>query len=110
MRKDLTMEADDITRLLDAASDGNDAAMDQLFEVVYPHLREIARSRRRGWQGSYTINTTALVHEAYHQDRLGLVRLALLHHDRLVRIVSPLRLSHDRSQGLVKPAVDDRVA
>ena len=59
------MEADDITRLLDAASDGNDAAMDELFEVVYPHLREIARSRRRGWQGSYTMNTTALVHEAY---------------------------------------------
>lgn len=63
--KELRMEADDITRLLGAASDGNDTAMDELFEVVYPRLKEIARSRRRGWQGSHTINTTALVHEAY---------------------------------------------
>lgn len=59
------MEADDITRLLVAAGEGSDDAMDEVFEVVYPRLKEIARARRRGWQGSHTMNTTGLIHEAY---------------------------------------------
>lgn len=59
------MDADDITRLLSAASDGSDEAMDEVFQVVYPRLKEIARARRRGWQGSHTMNTTGLIHEAY---------------------------------------------
>lgn len=59
------MEPDDITRLLHAASDGGDGAMDDVFEVVYPRLKEIARARRRGWNGAHTLNTTGLIHEAY---------------------------------------------
>jgi RNA polymerase sigma factor (TIGR02999 family) len=59
------MEPDDITRLLAAAGDGSNEAMDEVFEVVYPRLKEIARARRRGWQGSHTMNTTGLIHEAY---------------------------------------------
>lgn len=59
------MEAEDITRLLAAAKDGSDRAMDEVFEVVYPRLKEIARARRRGWQGAHTMNTTGLIHEAY---------------------------------------------
>jgi RNA polymerase sigma factor (TIGR02999 family) len=59
------MEADDITRLLVAAGEGSSEAMDEVFEVVYPRLKEIARARRRGWQGSHTMNTTGLIHEAY---------------------------------------------
>ena len=59
------MQADDITRLLVAAEDGSDEALDEVFEVVYPRLREIARARRRGWAGADTVGTTGLVHEAY---------------------------------------------
>lgn len=59
------MEAHDITRLLAAAGDGSSEAMDEVFEVVYPRLKEIARARRRGWRGSHTMNTTGLIHEAY---------------------------------------------
>jgi RNA polymerase sigma factor (TIGR02999 family) len=59
------MDADDITRLLAAAADGSDEAMDEVFAVVYPRLKEIARARRRGWQGAHTMNTTGLIHEAY---------------------------------------------
>jgi RNA polymerase sigma factor (TIGR02999 family) len=66
------MDADDITRLLAAASDGSDRAMDDVFEVVYPRLKEIARARRRGWQGSHTLNTTGLIHEAYMKVAGGL--------------------------------------
>lgn len=59
------MDADDVTRLLVAAADGSDEAMDEVFQVVYPRLKEIARARRRGWQGAHTMNTTGLIHEAY---------------------------------------------
>jgi RNA polymerase sigma factor (TIGR02999 family) len=59
------MDNDDITRLLMAAGEGNDQAMDDVFHVVYPRLKEIARARRRGWKGSHTMNTTGLIHEAY---------------------------------------------
>ncbi len=59
------MEAEDITRMLAAASDGSEGSMDEVFEVVYPRLKEIARARRRGWQGAHTMNTTGLIHEAY---------------------------------------------
>jgi len=59
------MDTNDITRLLVAAEDGSPEALDEVFEVVYPRLREIARARRRGWQGSDTVDTTGLVHEAY---------------------------------------------
>lgn len=59
------MQADDITRLLVAAEDGSAEALDEVFELVYPRLREIARARRRGWRGSETMGTTGLVHEAY---------------------------------------------
>lgn len=59
------MDAADITRLLDAAGAGRPEALDEVFEVAYPRLREIARARRRGWRGSDTLNTTGLIHEAY---------------------------------------------
>jgi RNA polymerase sigma factor (TIGR02999 family) len=59
------VEAEDITRLLVAAGDGSERALDEVFEVVYPRLKEIARARRRGWRGSHTMNTTGLIHEAY---------------------------------------------
>jgi len=59
-------EADrsDVTRLLHRARDGDDGAFDRLFEVVYEELRGMARAVRRSG-ASETINTTALVHEAY---------------------------------------------
>jgi RNA polymerase sigma factor (TIGR02999 family) len=59
------MDADDITRLLDVAQAGDRQAMDEAFQALYPHLRSIARARRRGWQGQQTLNTTVLIHEAF---------------------------------------------
>ena len=54
-----------ITQLLDAASSGDPSARDALFETVYRELRIIARAHRRRWNGNETLNTTALIHEAY---------------------------------------------
>jgi RNA polymerase sigma factor (TIGR02999 family) len=58
-------ELEQITRLLVAAGEGQPGAMDDVFASVYPRLRRLARSQRRRWQGNETIETTALIHEAY---------------------------------------------
>lgn len=54
-----------VTKLLDAAREGDNAALNALFPLVYEELRVVAQRQRRNWHGDYTINTTALVHEAY---------------------------------------------
>ena len=54
-----------ITKLLDAARTGDRAVVNDLFPLVYDELRAMAQRQRRNWHGDYTINTTALVHEAY---------------------------------------------
>jgi RNA polymerase sigma factor (TIGR02999 family) len=51
--------------LLAAVRDGRRDALDELFPLVYEELRELAHRQRRNWQGDDTLNTTALVHEAY---------------------------------------------
>lgn len=45
--------------------DGDAPATNQLFELVYGDLYLRAKSQRRRWNGNLTVNTTALVHEAY---------------------------------------------
>ena len=54
-----------ITQLLKRASDGDSHASDELFNSVYVELRKIARFHRRRWNGNNTLDTTALIHEAY---------------------------------------------
>ena len=58
-------EPREITRLLRLAVDGDQCASNSLFASVYRELRVIARSHRRRWNGNQTLNTTALIHEAY---------------------------------------------
>jgi hypothetical protein len=40
-------------------------ALNQFLPLVYHPLHELARDQRRRWSGDETLNTTALVHEAY---------------------------------------------
>jgi RNA polymerase sigma factor (TIGR02999 family) len=44
---------------------GDRTAFDRLFPLVYDDLRREAGRQRRTWEGDDTLNTTALVHEAY---------------------------------------------
>jgi RNA polymerase sigma factor (TIGR02999 family) len=53
-----------VTALLQAASDGDEHALEQLFTRVYDELAYLAR-RVRGGRASDTLDTTALVHEAF---------------------------------------------
>ncbi len=54
-----------ITRILQNYDREDSRAFDQLFEHVYEELYKIARGRRRKWHGNDTLNTTAILHEAY---------------------------------------------
>jgi RNA polymerase sigma factor (TIGR02999 family) len=54
-----------VTGLLLQARAGDRNAFDQLFPLVYDELRRLAAAQRRRSGGDDTLNTTALVHEAY---------------------------------------------
>jgi RNA polymerase sigma factor (TIGR02999 family) len=55
----------EVTRLLLAWSDGDRAALDQLMPIVYSELRRLARRHLGGERPGHTLQTTALVNEAY---------------------------------------------
>jgi RNA polymerase sigma factor (TIGR02999 family) len=59
------MDQGPITVLLEAARAGDRQATDELFSAVYNELKRLARSHRRRWRGNETLNTTALIHEAF---------------------------------------------
>ncbi|MCB0718361.1 MAG: sigma-70 family RNA polymerase sigma factor [Bacteroidetes bacterium] len=56
----------DVTQLLRQVSDGDEDALARLIPVVYRELRSLARAQRRKGT-SDTLNTTAIVHEAYER-------------------------------------------
>ena len=59
------MESSSVRPLLEAATSGTKAALDELFPLVYEELRNVAHRRLRAERVGHTLNTTALVHEAY---------------------------------------------
>jgi RNA polymerase sigma factor (TIGR02999 family) len=54
-----------VARLLDEVRTGGRAAFDRLFPLVYDELHRLAEHQRRRWDDDQSLNTTALVHEAY---------------------------------------------
>lgn len=58
-------EAGAITGLLRAVQRGERQALDALFPLVYGELCVLAHRQRQRWHGDLTLNTTAVVHEAY---------------------------------------------
>jgi RNA polymerase sigma factor (TIGR02999 family) len=54
-----------VTVLLDGVRKGDPAAPGRLFAVVYDTLHAMARGQRRRAPSTETLNTTALVHEAF---------------------------------------------
>ena len=55
----------EVTRLLAEASRGDRDAADRLVPILYDELRRMAHGRMRGERAGHTLDTTALVHEAY---------------------------------------------
>ena len=54
-----------LTQLLSRAAQGERAALDQVFAMLYPELRALAHSRLRVDRGVPHLDTTSLVHESY---------------------------------------------
>ena len=57
--------APDVTRLLLSWSQGNQAALDELMPLVYDELRRLAPAYLRRERSNHTLQSTALVHEAF---------------------------------------------
>jgi RNA polymerase sigma factor (TIGR02999 family) len=55
----------DVTKLLRRLASGDRSAGEELFDVLYPRLRELARSQMRRERSGGTLQPTALVHEAW---------------------------------------------
>jgi RNA polymerase sigma-70 factor, ECF subfamily len=55
----------EVTQLLVDWGNGNHAALDQLIPLVYTELRQLARRYMRRERPGHTMQTTALIHEAY---------------------------------------------
>lgn len=78
------MSATDLTMYLQRYAQGEEEALEEMLPMVYQHLRNLARNIRREKGASPTLNTTALVHEAYlklvqqgsYENRLHFFRVA----------------------------------
>jgi len=55
----------DVTRLLADLNAGKEGAAETLLPLLYDELRSLARYYMRGERKGHTLQTTALVHEAY---------------------------------------------
>lgn len=59
------VDPSEVTRLLEAARGGDARALDELYPLVYQELRGVAHRALGGGRPGDTLDTTALVHEAY---------------------------------------------
>lgn len=58
-------ERADITRLLELAGGGDGEASRRVFALLYDELRRLAAAQRARMRAGDTLNTTAVVHEAF---------------------------------------------
>jgi RNA polymerase sigma factor (TIGR02999 family) len=59
------LESNELTQLLVAWSDGDEAALDQLAPMVQSELRRLASHYMRKERGDHLLQTSALINEAY---------------------------------------------
>lgn len=60
-----TSQPHEVTQLLLAWSEGDQGALDRLMPLVYGELRRLAHSYMRNERAGQTLQTTAIIHEAY---------------------------------------------
>jgi RNA polymerase sigma factor (TIGR02999 family) len=58
-------KTDEVTKLLNDMSSGDEASPDRLLELVYDDLRRLAGAYMQNERSDHTLQATALVHEAY---------------------------------------------
>jgi RNA polymerase sigma factor (TIGR02999 family) len=107
------MNHNDITQLLNRLQDNDEGLIDQIYPLVYDHLRNEAHLQLRRERAGHTLQTTALVHEAYikmvDQDKAGFhdrnhfLAIAALAMRRI--LISYARKKNAEKRGGKEPAV-----
>lgn len=100
-----TLSPGAVTELLRAWSDGDDGALERLTPLVAAELRRLARAYMRRERRGHTLQTTALLNEAFlrltdarrirWQDRAHFLGIA-------ARLMRRVLVDHARSRGYVK--------
>ena len=65
LKKNPPRQHQEITQLLVEWSDGNQSALDELYPLVYEELHRLARRYMNRERKGHTLQTTALINEAY---------------------------------------------
>lgn len=109
---------DDVTQLLLKWSQGDKAAMEELLPMVYRELQKIAHRYLNKERGEHTLQTTALVHEAYlklidqtrvqWQNRAQFFGIAAQAMRRILIDNARQRLADKRGAGAEKISIDDK--
>lgn len=99
------MDSNDITLLLNEIKSNNERVIDKIYPLVYEHLRNEARLQLHKERAGHTLQTTALVNEAYlklvdqenstYQNRSHFLAIAALAMRRIL-------ISHARKKSAVK--------
>lgn len=108
----------DVTQLLLKWSQGDKAAMEELLPLVYRELQKIAHRYLNKERGEHTLQTTALVHEAYlklvdqtrvqWQNRAQFFGIAAQAMRRILVDNARQRLADKRGAGAEKISIDDK--
>jgi RNA polymerase sigma factor (TIGR02999 family) len=95
----------DVTQLLADWRGGDDDALARLIPVVYQELRRVARAHLRREGSDHTLQTTALVHEAYLR-LVGLKRMTLENRTHFfamaARLMREILVDHARRKNAIK--------
>ena len=100
--------SDEVTQLLLAWGSGDEAARDRLIPLVHDELRRLARSYMRRERAGHTLQTSALVNEAY----LRLVRGDVPWQNRAhffgiaARLMRQILIDHAAERGVAKRGGD----
>jgi RNA polymerase sigma factor (TIGR02999 family) len=115
-RPDRPASPAEVTALLRRCTDGDTGALDRLMPLVYEELRRVAHRRLAGERTGHTLQTTALVHEAYArmaeadlpmQNRAHFFALAARTMRRILVDYARARLADKRGGGAQAVPLDD---
>jgi len=109
-----------IRELLDAVDRGDDGALNELVSEIYPELKKLAHFHRVHERPDHTLNTTAVVHEAFvrlagsggsYRDRAHFLRAAATVMRHLLVDYARKRNAGKRGSGVAPMTLqDERVA
>ena len=110
----------EVTQLIQQMNAGDKYAVDRLMGLVYDELKMLARKQRRQERPGHTLNTTALVHEAYvkiaqqehipGESRAGFFYIARLCMGRILLDWARQRTRQKRGSGQAVESLEDHPA